>query len=1457
MMKRKVLLIALICCLVFGLGLAACDKTQPEKETIAFETAEYRLDKYDMLTLKAVVKDGEGNPLEREIVYTSSDPSVASVDGDLLLGLKAGTATLTAVSGDLEATASVVVAEGDNVPRIEFGVERLELLIGSSLKIQPQITFKGSDYTDATFTFESADPEIAEVAADGTVHAVAYGETAVIVTAEWRGTKGGADLTEEISVKVNENVSLKLEGGPFELYSCTLPDEEGIRSTVPVTAIVKEDNKVVEDAEIIWETEDESVAAVTEQGEGYILAAYKPGTTRIRAKYVTSNQNTVTTEWESVSVSFPVIDKRDSISLLIDLSADGNITGQEVFGEAAITQIEDITGEVKPISVSDGSPDKSTLDFGVQIWRVYNADYAYEVEMRVATAVIGDKAGLAGWLAKANVGDGYDGYFELSDDIDYGGDVFVTDFVGSWPSGDKGFRGIFDGRGHTIGNIAFNHFKGMFVGLSTKDEKVGTVRNVAFDVVLQTSSGGNTSVIGAFNNGCIDNVLINVREAGERAAVIASTMSTQYIRGSLTNTIVYLAPSVPAATTLVEAGNFFAGNSTVSNAYVVGNMTDAQVSGVTVLAESDYDGAGMTGLAEYWDLTSALPAFKSMQTFYSALYSQAQRTVSLQSEDSIDFATQYLFGLSEVSFTARYEDGSDCEGYAQIDGNRLRISSGFDRDFTVVVTLTSLYYPALGATVTANVEAFRIETLAPATWAVYNDLDETEDFSVADDRLENLTIGEVSLYQGGKWQKLEGVSAEISGNVLTLAGSVMQTLPTGATMLRFTADNNTVYEIEIKVVTKVIKTSEEFARMLSYVKTGTSYVFDGYLELGANIDFGGAVYNADTYGVNGWASSDSSINFRGTFDGKGYTVYNIVLSNCSGLFGGIAATGVVKNTAFQAVTLRGETPVLIGGFNYGTIDNISAWIFDADECTGGRYAVCVGNKGTISNSAFIAFKNTQQIGDDLLLYAMNYNGTSTVVSGSLFITDQAQPSPSYQEGMRLYSAQDYKAAVADLRAEYFNGYVSEYWNVMTDDNLPLFNSQLTAMASLYASEALSVQVRPGGSVKVLPDAIFANSELGELPDSAVGKATLEGNLLTIDAGVQESFTFAVAAQLKVVAGESAHVFASSEGAIQIIVSAAQQIQLNGLRFDQDGGEQTAALEVADEAFAGMDGAAVRLDGAVCETAAVGGGKLTVPADVLNAVLGGEHTITVSTPEKTVTCSVLVITKIITTPEEFGDLMLYARTSTAMRFDGYFELGAPIDMSGIVYDIECGGELKIGTSISGWPSGANQGFFGVFDGRGYTVSHLTFKSWMGIFGGIGASGVVRNVTFEADNLGKETSVIATLSFGTIENVLINVQQTEAEAAYIVTGSLYSNSVLKNCVVVLGDQVQANAKTVNIVQQNVTTEGLVLLGTLDAAAPFTGYSDAAAFAASSEYEMTIGAFNAYWNFAEGVPSMQPLL
>ena len=462
----------------------------------------------------------------------------------------------------------------------------------------------------------------------------------------------------------------------------------------------------------------------------------------------------------------------------------------------------------------------------------------------------------------------------------------------------------------------------------------------------------------------------------------------------------------------------------------------------------------------------------------------------------------------------------------------------------------------------------------------------------------------------------------------------------------------------------------------------------------------------------------------------------------------------------------------IGGFNYGTIDNISAWIFDADECTGGRYAVCVGNKGTISNSAFIAFKNTQQIGDDLLLYAMNYNGTSTVVSGSLFITDQAQPSPSYQEGMRLYSAQDYKAAVADLRAEYFNGYVSEYWNVMTDDNLPLFNSQLTAMASLYASEALSVQVRPGGSVKVLPDAIFANSELGELPDSAVGKATLEGNLLTIDVGVQESFTFAVAAQL-------------------------------------------------------------------------------------NAVLGGEHTITVSTPEKTVTCSVLVITKIITTPEEFGDLMLYARTSTAMRFDGYFELGAPIDMSGIVYDIECGGELKIGTSISGWPSGANQGFFGVFDGRGYTVSHLTFKSWMGIFGGIGASGVVRNVTFEADNLGKETSVIATLSFGTIENVLINVQQTEAEAAYIVTGSLYSNSVLKNCVVVLGDQVQANAKTVNIVQQNVTTEGLVLLGTLDAAAPFTGYSDAAAFAASSEYEMTIGAFNAYWNFAEGVPSMQPLL
>ena len=67
----------------------------------------------------ATTKDASGNVLTgRTIVWTTSDPAVASVDGaGLVTALKAGTVTVTATSEGKTGSASLTVAAPTHAPR--------------------------------------------------------------------------------------------------------------------------------------------------------------------------------------------------------------------------------------------------------------------------------------------------------------------------------------------------------------------------------------------------------------------------------------------------------------------------------------------------------------------------------------------------------------------------------------------------------------------------------------------------------------------------------------------------------------------------------------------------------------------------------------------------------------------------------------------------------------------------------------------------------------------------------------------------------------------------------------------------------------------------------------------------------------------------------------------------------------------------------------------------------------------------------------------------------------------------------------------------------------------------------------------------------------------------------------------------------------------------------------------
>ena len=121
-----------------------------------------------------------GGPGIGEISYTSSDVSIATVDGSgLVAGLNIGTVTITAVkaadSTYAEATASTSVTISDLLEQtISFPAESYTLTEGDT----QTITASGGEGTGA-ITYSSADEAIATISSEGLVTALAAGSTTI------------------------------------------------------------------------------------------------------------------------------------------------------------------------------------------------------------------------------------------------------------------------------------------------------------------------------------------------------------------------------------------------------------------------------------------------------------------------------------------------------------------------------------------------------------------------------------------------------------------------------------------------------------------------------------------------------------------------------------------------------------------------------------------------------------------------------------------------------------------------------------------------------------------------------------------------------------------------------------------------------------------------------------------------------------------------------------------------------------------------------------------------------------------------------------------------------------------------------------------------------------------------------------------------------------------------------
>ena len=218
----------------------------------------------DVARLTATVEPADAT--DKTVVWNSDSPEIAEVDQEGNVTAKsAGEAVITAVSGDVSGTCTVVVSKRI-IPVTSVAVipEYVELTEGDSkalmVKIQP------SDATDKTVVWSSDAPEIVEVSDGGRITAMSEG-TAVI-------TATSGDVSGTCTVVVSKPY-IPVSSVKINLSSLELTQGEVVSLTVTVEPANATDKTVV------WRSDDSDVASVDQEGN---VTAVSQGNTVITAE---------------------------------------------------------------------------------------------------------------------------------------------------------------------------------------------------------------------------------------------------------------------------------------------------------------------------------------------------------------------------------------------------------------------------------------------------------------------------------------------------------------------------------------------------------------------------------------------------------------------------------------------------------------------------------------------------------------------------------------------------------------------------------------------------------------------------------------------------------------------------------------------------------------------------------------------------------------------------------------------------------------------------------------------------------------------------------------------------------------------------------------------------------------------------------------------------------------------
>lgn len=277
---------ALICAAAMAVGLSACGVNITSVGLPSTAT----MNKGDTLQLEisyGTESEAEADAIAEaaeklDLVWTSSDEAVATVDGDgLVTAVGVGTVEIKVSAADVNLSSSclvtvVVPATGITAP------DQLNLVLNGQNTASLNAMATPEDATDVVLTYVSSDEKVATVDETGMVTAVGNGEADITIS-----------LTQTFPTSTGETATAETSSQPVALTATThvtvttavesisFDKTEGVLTvgnTHQIKATVSPEN--ASDQTLTWTSSDESIATVDSSGN---VAAKAAGSATITA----------------------------------------------------------------------------------------------------------------------------------------------------------------------------------------------------------------------------------------------------------------------------------------------------------------------------------------------------------------------------------------------------------------------------------------------------------------------------------------------------------------------------------------------------------------------------------------------------------------------------------------------------------------------------------------------------------------------------------------------------------------------------------------------------------------------------------------------------------------------------------------------------------------------------------------------------------------------------------------------------------------------------------------------------------------------------------------------------------------------------------------------------------------------------------------------------------------------